>query len=343
MARSPKTAKVANVVVSAESAKYEMIDVSNLILDTEHNRKFGMDEVSISAFAEEIKRDGGVHTPILVYKSTKGKFKVIAGHRRSLAAQKAGLLKIPAMVHEPLTDEQAFLIQMVENEQREEPSFIDRALSMQRAMKEFGYTQQRVAEVFKTYGSDVSKHLGLLKLDPKTQQAIHNGEFTFKDALRLKNAKPEASSLVADAVSAVSAMDKSKAEKQRINKQIVNNLANQPGSGVAKEKTPNPLKEAADADNAKAAKADSKGGRKADEIPAPETPASKEDRKEPASVSNTLNVLNFMLIQCVNFPVHPLLKGLKAIAQGDDNAPSRAELVELAKSLEVVKKDAPKK
>ena len=121
------------------------------------------------------------------------------------------------------------------------------------------------------------------------------------------------------------------------------NLANQPGSGVAKEKTPNPLKEAADADNAKAAKADSKGGRKADEIPAPETPASKEDRKEPASVSNTLNVLNFMLIQCVNFPVHPLLKGLKAIAQGDDNAPSRAELVELAKSLEVVKKDAPKK
>jgi ParB family chromosome partitioning protein len=236
MATKNKSVRIANV--DATKAAFEILDVSNLVLDLENNRKFGMDDVSIEAFAAELKRDG-VQTPIIVAKLDNGKHKVIAGHRRSVAAQKAGIKKIPAMVHQGLDKEQMFLLQVIENEQREEPSFIDRAIAMKRAMEEFQWTQTKVASVFKTYGAEVSKTLGLLKLPQELQKAIHDGEFTFKAAIALKNATPEAMALVAQATQAVSNMggSKSRKEKAQINTDIVSQVAKQqPGSGVVDPK-----------------------------------------------------------------------------------------------------------
>jgi len=337
-----KTSKK-NAMVHVDNAKasFEFVDVSSLVLDLDNNRKFGMDDVSIQAFAAELKRDG-VQTPIIVAKLPDGKHKVIAGHRRSVAAQKAGIKKIPAMVHTGLDKEQMFLLQVIENEQREEPSFIDRAIAMKRAMEEFNWTQTRVASVFKTYGADVSKTLGLLKLPKEVQESIHAGEFTFKAAIALKNATPEAMALVAQATQAVKDMgnSKTKAEKSKINTAVVSKVAQQPGSGVADPKAVKATKVDPKAalsgplpgSEGKGEKGES-GHKKSTDIPAPPTPASGERKSDKASPEAIQLLLNSLCKDLVNYPVVPLLRALSKWID-ERSSDNRAVIVTLCQHLE---------
>jgi len=326
------------VHVDNSKAAFEFVDVASLVLDLDHNRKFGMDESSIEAFAAELKRDG-VQTPIIVAKLPDGKHKVIAGHRRSVASQKAGIKKIPAMVHQGLDKEQMFLLQVIENEQREEPSFIDRAIAMKRAMEEFNWTQTRVASVFKTYGADVSKTLGLLKLPKEVQESIHAGEFTFKAAIALKNASPEAMDLVAQATKAVKDMgnSKSKSEKTKINTAVVSKVAQQPGSGVVDPKAVKPTK--VDPKVALSGplpgsegKSDS-GAKKSTDIPAPANTQSGERKSDKASPEAIQLLLASLCKDLVNYPVVPLLKALSKWIDERSND-NRSVILTLCQHLE---------
>lgn len=326
--------KNAMVHVDNAKAQYDFVDVSSLVLDLENNRRFGMDDVSIEAFAAELKRDG-VQTPIIVAKLPDGKHKVIAGHRRSVAAQKAGIKKIPAMVHQGLDKEQMFLLQVIENEQREEPSFIDRAIAMKRAMEEFNWTQTRVASVFKTYGANVSRTLGLLKLPEEVKKAIHNGEYTFAGAIALNAAEPEALKIAAEAAEVVSKMGKSKADKRKINTQIVKKLSEQSGTGVK--------------DPQKATKVDPKialtgnlpgsegksdsGAKKSTDIPAPPTTQSGERKSDKASPEAIQLLLSSLCKDLVNYPVVPLLKAISKWIDERSND-NRAIIVTLCQHLE---------
>ena len=338
-----------NGVAINQLPSYEMVEISKITYNLDDNRKSGLDDASIQEFADTLKHDGRVHTPVLLEK--KGEtLRMVAGHRRLLASVKAGFSTIPAMVYTEISDTAAFNMQVSENLSRVDMSPIDKAIYMMVAKDRLKIKLEDVSAIFfkgrRDRIGDVSKQLSLLELSKENQDAVHRGEMTTTQAYALlkKGVSPEAQKIMGQIAGVVgSNPNTTKRTKQEQNKKAMEALANErPDLGLptkTEKKTPNPLKEAADAENAKAAKADSKSGKKPTDIPAPEGPGSREDRKEAGSVSDLLGALNFLLIRAANFPVIPLLQGLKAIAQGEEKQPSREHLLDIAKSLEVVKKD----
>ena len=157
--------------------------MKTIIVDRETNRKRGMDEASISKFAAQLKAEGKIYQNITVEKQADGSLHVVAGHRRLLAAQVAGI-PCPAMVYPPISDQQRQLVKVIENEQGVDPSPIDRANAI-KALKDLGVTQTAIADIFDVTPTEISRDISLLKLDKGLQQKIHEGLLSAQQGLAL--------------------------------------------------------------------------------------------------------------------------------------------------------------
>ena len=189
MAKVKKNA--ANAIVNAvksnmpegEHCILTMDVMKTIIVDRENNRKRGMDDASIAKFAAQLKAEGKIYQNISVEKLADGSMKVIAGHRRLLAAQVAGI-PCPAMVYPPISDQQRKLVNVIENEQGMNPSVIDRAHAI-KALKDLGITQTVIAEILDKQTTEISRDLSLLKLDKGLQDKIHEGLLSAEQGLAL--------------------------------------------------------------------------------------------------------------------------------------------------------------
>jgi ParB family transcriptional regulator, chromosome partitioning protein len=124
-------------------------------------------------------RQHGVLQPILVRKDPKNPqgFELIAGERRWRAAQKAKLHEIPAVVRE-FSDSEALEAALIENLQRADLSDIEEARAYTRLMREFGHTQERLAEALGKSRPYVANLVRLLSLPESIQALIDKGELT---------------------------------------------------------------------------------------------------------------------------------------------------------------------
>jgi ParB/RepB/Spo0J family partition protein len=157
--------------------------MKTIVVDRENNRKRGMDDASIAKFAAQLKAEGKIYQNISVEKLADGTLKVIAGHRRLLAAQVAGI-PCPAMVYPQISDQQRKLVNVIENEQCMNPSVIDRAHAI-KALKDLGITQTVIAEILDKQTTEISRDLSLLKLDKGLQDKIHEGLLSAEQGLAL--------------------------------------------------------------------------------------------------------------------------------------------------------------
>jgi ParB/RepB/Spo0J family partition protein len=157
--------------------------MKTIVVDRENNRKRGMDDASIAKFASQLKAEGKIYQNISVEKLADGTLKVIAGHRRLLAAQVAGI-PCPAMVYPPISEQQRKLVNVIENEQSMNPSVIDRAHAI-KALKDLGITQTVIAEILDKQTTEISRDLSLLKLDKGLQDKIHEGLLSAEQGLAL--------------------------------------------------------------------------------------------------------------------------------------------------------------
>jgi ParB/RepB/Spo0J family partition protein len=157
--------------------------MKTIVVDRENNRKRGMDDASIAKFAAQLKAEGKIYQNISVEKLADGTLKVIAGHRRLLAAQVAGI-PCPAMVYPAISDQQRKLVNVIENEQCMNPSVIDRAHAI-KALKDLGITQTVIAEILDKQTTEISRDLSLLKLDKGLQDKIHEGLLSAEQGLAL--------------------------------------------------------------------------------------------------------------------------------------------------------------
>ena len=124
------------------------------------------DQVSLDELAESIRLHG-VITPITVRKGEKdGYYQIIAGERRWRAARQAGLEDIPAMVLEAEEDE-VMELALIENLQRQDLNPIEEAEGYERLMKQFGLTQEQVANA-----------LRLLALPTEVRTMVSEGEIS---------------------------------------------------------------------------------------------------------------------------------------------------------------------
>jgi ParB family chromosome partitioning protein len=141
------------------------------------------DEAKLAELAGSIATSGVVQ-PILVRPGKDGRFTLITGERRWLAAQKAGLKTIPAVVRE-VSNEQAMEITIVENLQREDLNPMEQARAYHRLSTEFRLTQEQMATRTGKDRTSVANFLRLLKLPENLQQHVETGELTHGHARAL--------------------------------------------------------------------------------------------------------------------------------------------------------------
>ena len=136
------------------------------------------DDEKLEELSKSIKENGVIH-PVAVRpnKSEPGKFEIIAGERRWLAAQRAGLNEIPVFILE-INDQKSLEIAIVENVQREDLNVIEEAKGYMRLIKEFGYDHEKVSKFMSKSRSHVSNTIRLLTLPEDVIGLIEEGKLT---------------------------------------------------------------------------------------------------------------------------------------------------------------------
>lgn len=128
----------------------------------------------------------GVLQPIKVRDASGDRYLVTWGQRRVLAARKAGLERIPAIVGEPdLAADKLSIEQLVENLHRADLNPIDRAAAM-RAVVDAGVSQADLARRLGIAPSTIANDLGLLEAPAKVRDLVERGELTPSHAKALK-------------------------------------------------------------------------------------------------------------------------------------------------------------
>ncbi len=131
------------------------------------------DLASLTASIAEI----GVLQPVLVRPTGENQFELIAGERRWRAAQRAGLLTIPAIVR-ATEDTQALEQALVENLHRVDLNAIEEAAAYQQLIDDFSFTHDEVAKRVGRSRAAVSNTLRLLQLTPAIQRLIMESQIS---------------------------------------------------------------------------------------------------------------------------------------------------------------------
>ena len=163
------------------------------------------DESKLEELASSIKKNGIIQ-PIAVRedKVDSGRYQIIAGERRWLAAQKAGLHEVPIIILD-LDDHEALELAIVENIQRDDLNIVEEAKGYQRLASEFGYDHEKIAKFMSKSRSHISNTLRLLTLPQDVIGLIEEGVLTAGQArplIGLSNATNIAEEIVAKNLSA---------------------------------------------------------------------------------------------------------------------------------------------
>lgn len=142
-----------------------------------------VDEVGLAELASSIQVSGVVQ-PITVRPEANGRFQLIAGERRWLASQRAGKGTVPAIVRH-VSNEQAMEMTIIENLQREDLNPMEQARAFERLGREFGLTQEQIAQRTGKDRSSIANFLRLLKLPNGIQALVEQGQLSFGHAKAL--------------------------------------------------------------------------------------------------------------------------------------------------------------
>ncbi|MBI3406194.1 MAG: ParB/RepB/Spo0J family partition protein [Acidobacteria bacterium] len=139
-------------------------------------------EESLEELARSIQSTGMIQP--LVVRRVENRFQLIAGERRWRAAQRAAMMRVPAVIRD-VPDEKALEITLVENIQREDLNPLELARAFDRLMMQFSFTQDMVAERTGKDRVTVANAIRLLRLDPGIQQFVEEGKISASHARAL--------------------------------------------------------------------------------------------------------------------------------------------------------------
>jgi len=153
------------------------LSISELVRNKYQPRK-NFNQENINELTNSIK-ERGIIQPIVVRKSEnlKSKYEIIAGERRWIAAQKAGLHEVPVVITEA-DDLKSLEFAIVENVQRIDLNIIEEAQGYQRLIDDFSYDQNKVAQFIGKSRSHVANCLRLLNLPSEVVSLIKNNKLT---------------------------------------------------------------------------------------------------------------------------------------------------------------------
>ena len=159
------------------TASKNKLSISSIVRNKFQPRKV-FDKESLDELTNSI-RERGMIQPIVVRKSQDkhDKFELVAGERRWLAAQNAGLHEVPVVVVE-VDDLKSLEFAIVENVQRDNLNPIEETLGYQRLIDEFGYDQDKVAKFIGKSRSYITNCLRLLTLPKEVMEFIQTNKLS---------------------------------------------------------------------------------------------------------------------------------------------------------------------
>ena len=157
------------------------IEVDKIKPNPEQPRKVFSDE-TIKELANSI-REHGILEPLIVTREEKEteygadvEYQLISGERRLLASKMLGLPTVPVIIRKPMEERKKLEMALIENIQREDLTPISKAKAFARLIKEFGITQQALAERIGKSREVIANTLRLLQLSYEAQNALEQGK-----------------------------------------------------------------------------------------------------------------------------------------------------------------------
>ena len=162
-------------------------------------------EEKLEELANSIRKNGIIQ-PIAVRpsKSDSNKYEIVAGERRWLAAQRAGLHEIPITILD-LSDVESLEVAIVENIQRDDLNPIEEARGYKRLNEEFKYDHESISKLMSKSRSHISNTLRLLTLPSDVISMLEEGTLTSGQArplIGISNASSIAEEIVSKNYSA---------------------------------------------------------------------------------------------------------------------------------------------
>ena len=187
-----------------EINKSNTVSISDLSRNPYQPRQH-FSEAKLEELANSIKKNGIIQ-PVAVRqsKSDTNKYEIVAGERRWLAAQKAGLHEIPINILD-LSDVETLEVAIVENIQRDDLSPIEEARGYKRLSDEFKYDHASISNLMSKSRSHISNTLRLLTLPPDVIAMLEEGSLSSGQArplIGLSTASVIAEEIVANNYSA---------------------------------------------------------------------------------------------------------------------------------------------
>ena len=157
--------------------KTNQLSVSDLVPNKYQPRKI-FNQENLEDLTNSIK-ERGIIQPIVVRKSTSdnSKFEIIAGERRWIAAQRAGLHVVPVVLTEA-DDLKSLEFAIVENVQRHDLNPLEEAQGYKRLIDDFSYDQEKVSKFIGKSRSYIANTLRLLTLPNEVIKLIENQKIT---------------------------------------------------------------------------------------------------------------------------------------------------------------------
>ena len=184
--------------------EFNRVSISDLSRNP-YQPRMKFNETKMEELSNSIKKNGVIQ-PIAVRakKNEPGKYEIVAGERRWLAAQRAGLHDIPVNILD-LSDVESLEVAIVENIQRDDLNPIEEARGYMRLSKEFNYDHENISKLMSKSRSHVSNTLRLLSLPKDVIAMLEEGTLSSGQArplIGLANASGIAEEIVAKNYSA---------------------------------------------------------------------------------------------------------------------------------------------
>ena len=162
---------------SSSSSKKNTVSISSLVRNKYQPRK-NFNKENLEDLSNSIK-ERGIIQPIIVRESKDddNKFEIVAGERRWLAAQNAGLHEVPIVVVD-VDDLKSLEFAIVENVQRHDLNPVEEAQGYQRLIDEFGYDQEKVSKFIGKNRTHITNCLRILSLPKEVISLIQDGKLT---------------------------------------------------------------------------------------------------------------------------------------------------------------------
>jgi ParB family chromosome partitioning protein len=129
------------------------------------------DPQALAELAESIRQHGVIQPLVVTHSPQPGKYLLIAGERRFLAAQQAGFSQVPAVIRD-VNDQEMIELALVENVQRADLNPLEAAEAYRQLVEDFNLSHEEVAARVGKSRAVVTNTLRLLKLSGEVQRAL---------------------------------------------------------------------------------------------------------------------------------------------------------------------------